>query len=219
MSNRANFHAVDRVHVLAVDSASTCVKVDVMLDSNNNCVTSVNGVMMTSYKRNWLSVEVNGNDTTITVPNCVDGALTMSVSCKVTRFGIGFQEFRVLRGLNLNEQSHGIIGQFWNIRTKVTKYNETLIDDTIHPNAYRIDVYPPSSDSRSFVGFLEDVTWDFSDQPCIYAGNSQGGPTYEVKDGGPNDGLLEGDVKDYIMDGPYDVLFDYNHFHSSNRCN
>lgn len=114
-----NFHGVDEVHILAVDKASRCVRISVNLQSNNLCTTAVGSTQVSSYDRDGVSVSVSGNVTMVTVPNCVDGALTMMVSCNVTSLGIGFQEFRVIRGLNLNEVSHGIIGESKKLSTDV----------------------------------------------------------------------------------------------------
>ena len=44
------------------------------------------------------SLSVSGNTTTVTVPNCVDGALKMNITCKVTRRGFSYQKFRVMCG-------------------------------------------------------------------------------------------------------------------------
>ena len=106
-----DFHGVDGVYVLAVNNDKQCVNITVSLDQINDCETSLNGGRISSYKHRGISVQVAGNTTNITVPNCVDGALTMQVICKATDNGTKFQEFRVIRGLNLNEESHGLIGK------------------------------------------------------------------------------------------------------------
>ena len=106
-----DFHKVDQVHILAVNKNSKCVNISVTLESNNHCATKIGGVSTTSYNEYGVSIGVSGNTTTVTVPNCVDGALTMKITCKVTRRGFSYQEFRVIRGLNLREVSHGIIGE------------------------------------------------------------------------------------------------------------
>ena len=40
---------------------------------------------------------------------------------------------------------------------------------------YDVKVTPADGKVRMFVGFLYDITWDFIQSPCIYAGNQQGG--------------------------------------------
>lgn len=66
-------------------------------------------------------------------------------------------------------------------------------------NFYVVTVQPwaNSSPSRSFLGLFYTQKWDNSAGPCLYAGNAQGGPSYEVKD--PNDSVIEGDYFDYLI--------------------
>lgn len=96
----------------------------------------------------------------------------------------------------------------------VTKYNESLRDGSVSQQAYKIELQPKNKPTRTFIGFLEDVTWDFTPQQCLYVGNAQGGPINEAADGEPNDSLIEGDYTQYIMDSSYDVGFTYQHFNS-----
>ncbi|XP_019849165.1 PREDICTED: uncharacterized protein LOC100640611 [Amphimedon queenslandica] len=215
--NQRDFHGVDRIRIRAVNKNQQCVDISVILGSDKLCTTSVGSNVISSYDSSGITVSVDRNTTRISVPNCADAALEMTVHCNVTPSGIGYQEFRVIRGLNLNEDSHGIIGQFWNVETQVTKYNGTLRDGTVSPNAYRIDVKPRNKPQRSFVGFLEPVTWDFTPQRCLYAGNSQGGAINEVIEDDLNHSLLEGDYRDYQMESSFDTEFRYGHF-ESNRC-
>ena len=108
-----------------------------------------------------------------------------------------------------------LIGQFWNVETTVTQYNGTLRDGSTVDNSYRINIKPRNKPVRSFVGFLEPVTFDFTRQQCLYAGNSQGGPINEVIEEGLNDSLLEGDYTEYQMDSSFDTEYVYGHFESS----
>lgn len=110
--------------------------------------------------------------------------------------------------------SHSL-GQFWNVEAIVTKYNRTLRDGTINDQTYQVQLKPKNKPTRTFVGFLESTTWDFTNQQCLYAGNAQGGSIYETAEGEPNDPLLEGDFTQYKMDSAFDVEFDYNHYDSS----
>ena len=110
------------------------------------------------------------------------------------------------------------IGQFWNVEANVTKYDTPLRDGTVSSNAYRVDLKPSNRPTQSFIGFLEQVTWDFADQQCIFAGNSQGGPIYEAADGEPNDSLLQGSYTDYKTDSAFDYTFPYGQFDESNKC-
>ncbi len=49
----------------------------------------------------------------------------------------------------------------------------------------------------SFTGLLQEQTWNKEPYPCLYAGDRQGGPIYEVIE--PNDPVLDGSYKDYIV--------------------
>ena len=103
-------------------------------------------------------------------------------------------------------------GQFWNVETNVTKYTKPLREDVDLENPYLVELMPKNKPKRSFVGFLEESTWNFEKTPCIYAGNSQGGPIYEVVDGEPNDSVIEGTIEDYST-----ANFVYDHF-DNRRC-
>ena len=54
-----------------------------------------------------------------------------------------------------------------------------------------------SNKMRSYTGLLYDLTWSFEKTPCLYVGNSQGGPIYEIED--PNDPIIEGRYSEYIV--------------------
>ena len=91
----------------------------------------------------------------------------------------------------------------------------------MNSNAYRVDLKPSNRPPQSFIGFLEPVTWDFTHQQCIFAGNSQGGPIYEVGDGEPNDSLLQSKsytAHDYKTDSAFDPTYLYSQFDKSNNC-
>ena len=51
-------------------------------------------------------------------------------------------------------------------------------------------VNPESFPARSFLGHFYHLKWDKSREPCLYVGNAQGGPSFEVPD--PNDSVIEG---------------------------
>ena len=103
-------------------------------------------------------------------------------------------------------------GQFWNVETNVTKYTKPLRDGIVENNTYLVELMPENKPNRRFIGFLEERTWNLEKSPCIYAGNSQGGPIYEVADGEPNDSVIEGAIEDYSTKN-----FTYDHF-DKRRC-
>jgi len=54
------------------------------------------------------------------------------------------------------------------------------------------------------------VTWEFEKHPCIYVGNSQGGPVSEVDT--PNCSVLEGEYKDYKVASMFATDITHSHF-------
>ena len=72
---------------------------------------------------------------------------------------------------------------------------------------------PPSpigSPSRSFVGLLSSVTWEFERRPCLYVGNTQAGPLRV--DVVPNDSVIEGVYTDYEVSSMFSSDFVFTHF-------
>ena len=70
---------------------------------------------------------------------------------------------------------------------------------------YVVTVEPEDAPARSFLGHFYHLKWDKTREPCLYVGNAQGGPSYEVPD--PNDSVIEGRYRDYIFDGADENLF------------
>ena len=98
------------------------------------------------------------------------------------------------------------IGQFWNIPVTATGPISPPIANIT--NAFRVRVEPQLSQPRSFVAELFQRTWDRTLKPCLYAGNSQGGPISEVA----NDAsVIEGEYFEYkVADGIFGTRFTYN---------
>ena len=98
------------------------------------------------------------------------------------------------------------IGQFWNIPVTATgPITPPPINIT---NAYRVRVEPRLIPPRSFVAELFQRSWDRTLKPCLYAGNSQGGPFSEVA----NDAsIIQGEYFEYeVADGIFGTSFTYN---------
>ena len=92
------------------------------------------------------------------------------------------------------------------------EYTGPIINDP-ETNRYEITVtHPDFSGERRFTGLLYNVNWEFERTPCFYAGNVQGGPIYEVED--PNDSVIEGEYKDYIVGGAFETEYTYDRFDS-----
>ena len=70
-----------------------------------------------------------------------------------------------------------------------------------------------NSITRSFTGFLYNLSWEYKFQPCLYVGNKQGGAIYEVED--PNDSVIQGMYTEYIVDTLFQTSFMYGLFDES----
>ena len=114
-----DLNIVDAIGVQAVSNNGTCVNIYVGLEG---CDVTVNGAAITDriYRSNGITIRVYPNRVRISVPNCADQDLVMWVFCTcggtedpVTweYFSFKFIRFVVMRGLNLAEQSHGLIGE------------------------------------------------------------------------------------------------------------
>ena len=117
-SQDINLNIVDAIGVRAVTrTTNECVNIGVDLD---NCRVTVDGVEMTgTYRRDGITVRQFPNRVRISVPNCDNKDLVMWVFCTSGRtedpvtwefFEFDFIRFVVMRGLNLAEESHGLIG-------------------------------------------------------------------------------------------------------------
>ena len=105
-------------------------------------------------------------------------------------------------------------GQFWNVPIQVQPFNGTTRPSvTSTSSIYEITVRHPDSEVRRFTGWFWPLTWEFRSEYCLYAGNQQAGPVYEVLT--PNEAVIEGAYKDYLMDDSYDFEFMFSRFENS----
>ena len=58
------------------------------------------------------------------------------------------------------------------------------------------------------------LNWELERRPCIYVGNRQGGPVYEIADKDFNDAVIEGVYSDYIMRSAFSHTFKFSQFTS-----
>ena len=109
-------NVVDAIGVRAVSNIGTCVNIHVGLQG---CNTTVNGAVINMYRSSGIAVrKYSNNRVRISVPNCEDTDLVMWAFCTSGRtedsnwnyHDFDFIRFVVMRGLNLAEDSHGIIG-------------------------------------------------------------------------------------------------------------
>ena len=101
-------HVIHEIAIRAVDNAENCVNI---LVDRNGCTASVNSASNPAYSSNGVMVNRVGNRVTVNVPNCNDTDLEMEIICE-TMNGIDMLRFEVMRGLNLRETSHGLLGRF-----------------------------------------------------------------------------------------------------------
>ena len=107
------------IGVRAVSNNGTCLNIRVGLDG---CEVTVNGAAIRgrTYRSNGITIRLYPNRVRVSVPNCDDLDLVMWVFCTSGRtmdpftleyFSYDFIRFVIMRGFNLNEESHGLIGK------------------------------------------------------------------------------------------------------------
>ena len=84
------------------------------------------------------------------------------------------------------------------------------MEEFLETEYHLIQVPVPSSAPRQFFGVLYGKTWQLEDRPCLYVGDSQGGP--DTENGGPPDSVIEGEYTDYMTDEPFHVDFRFSRF-------
>ena len=117
-STNVDLNVVDAIGVRAVGDDGECRNIRVGL---SDCQATVNGVDISgTYRMGGITVREYNGRVRIAVPNCADNRLVMWVFCMdgitedpVTWENFFFRMIRfvVTRGLNLDEESHGIIGK------------------------------------------------------------------------------------------------------------
>ena len=100
-------HVVDEVAIRAVDTDGNCINIRV---ERNGCITYVNGVATDSYFVAGVNISAVGSRTVVNIPNCGDIDLEMEIICENVN-GIDMLRFEVMRGINLKETSHGLLGK------------------------------------------------------------------------------------------------------------
>eukprot|EP00731_Ephydatia_muelleri_P017034 Em0010g132a len=216
-------NVIDQVGIRAVDSRGSVLNIRVDLAG---CASYINSTATSLYQADGILLRKYSDRVRVSVPNCGRNSvqLVMWVVCQnneltdpVTGSTVtaAMIKFVVARGLNLSPQSHGIIGQFWNVPVNVSSYTGPLRNGSsnAYPR-YTIAVAHPLSPARRFTGILYSYTWEFDEGMCLYVGNRQAGPIYEVES--PNDPVIEGAYTDYIMNDAFATDFAYSRF--SPKC-
>lgn len=200
---------ISKVGVLAEDNSGVCQEIEVDL---TGCTVRVNGeVITTVYNQDGINIRRRTNRVRIAVPNCQNVGLVLWVICEV-RSGQNMIKLVTVRGFNLRPTSHGLIGQFWNVKTEAERYNVT-VEDSIVPdtNHYAVTVSTPG-DTRRFFAWKAPRTWERKSMNCLYCGNVQGGPLKEVTS--LSDSVIQGSYDEYEVSGLFDPDYKYNMFNS-----
>lgn len=116
-----DLNVVTQIGIRAVGlGQSSCTDIEIDLEF---CVTKVDGVNISStYTLDGITVKrfTNSYRVRVSVPNCGDTKLVMWMFCKNgmmpdptsnASYPVNFIRFVVMRGLNLDQKSHGLIGQ------------------------------------------------------------------------------------------------------------
>lgn len=117
-----SLNIIDAVYVRAVDSEGTCRNITVNLEG---CSATVDGSSVSRFSMNDVAVRRYSNRVRIGVPNCQDLQLILWVMCErrtfwssnlgpegqEVTFSADMIKFVIARGYNLQETSHGILGQ------------------------------------------------------------------------------------------------------------
>ena len=118
-STNIDLNVVTRIGVRAVGTNGTCHDIQVDLDG---CTALVDGDAPPVGVFNGINVKryASSSRVRISVPNCADNMLVMWVFCREGEiedpvtwvyYPISFIRFVVMRGLNLAEESNGIMGK------------------------------------------------------------------------------------------------------------
>ena len=114
-------NVITQIGVRAVGNNGVCTNIAVNL--HRNCEALVNGGPPASGPVDGIHVKryASSSRVRISVPNCGDTTLVMWVFCKsgqiqdpttLAYYPINFIRYVVMRGVSLNEKSHGLIGNY-----------------------------------------------------------------------------------------------------------
>ena len=121
-------NVIDQISVVAVGNDGQCRQISVGLDT---CIPQINGMELPllngrrgPYNSAGINIRVYPTRVRIAVPNCADTMLVMWVTCQNLDLedprngnmlrNISMIKYVVSRGLNLQEFSHGLLGEFGN---------------------------------------------------------------------------------------------------------
>ena len=118
----SSFNVIDEIGVRAVDNSGNCR--DILVSKEDGVTVTVDGEVVTQYSEAGISVRKYNRHVRVAVPNCANVDLIMWIMCQngtLTEYNDQDEEviiaammmrFVIARGFNLQESSHGILGEF-----------------------------------------------------------------------------------------------------------
>lgn len=115
---------INQIAVRAVDEAQRCRNIAVDLDT---CLPTIDGVQVSSnFRENGVYVRIYRTHVRVSVPNCNGTShLVMNVFCQrnltlldpftYEESKVDMIRFVITRGINLNENSHGLLGTVYRL--------------------------------------------------------------------------------------------------------
>jgi hypothetical protein len=205
-----SIHIMSEIGIRTEGANLSCHDVRVRLEG---CQVLLDGQPFTgTFRANGIILMTNRRRARIETDNCAPSRrLVMWVSCDQTG-DIDMLHFTVSRGEAIDPTGHGLIGQFWNIPVDITPYSGPYGEENVTEadQIYDINFRPPGKPQRSILAELGSNTWDNRKKPCLFAGDSYGGPIWEAP---PEYGsVIEGDEDSYEVDSLFDHEFEYSQF-------
>ena len=100
------------------------------------------------------------------------------------------------------DNSFDALGQYWNVPVSVTPFTGLLRPGEQAQGRFTLTLTTPDgSETRTFTGWLYELTWELEEGPCLYVGNRQGGPIYEVPD--PNAPVIAELYTEYAVESAF----------------
>lgn len=207
----------DEIALRAVDRQGSCIDIAVGV----SCIATINGARLTfpQYIKDGISVYQYADRVRLSVPNCKHQQLVLWVMCQSYQIShptsgvpldVRSLKLVVARALSLNEDSHGLIAQFWGVPISLVPYTGQYRGQPVTTGDFYVVSLATKPRPRRFVAHWNAVSWDFREGPCLYAGSSNGGPVREVV--APNDAVIEGIHTDYIVKSTFSTSFKYSRF-------
>lgn len=118
----SSFNMIDQIGVKAVDNMGKCT--DILISTEGGGTATVNGEIVNRFSEGGISVRKYQHHVRIAVPNCAHVDLVMWIihqnrtltdhneQGEEIKIGATMLRFVIARGFNLQESSHGILGEY-----------------------------------------------------------------------------------------------------------